>query len=68
MKAGGYHSADIRRVHDDECKQARNRQGDNQFEETTEQERAEVHCAKNKKTVSGIPENLTVAILAHACP
>jgi hypothetical protein len=68
MKAGGDCFADIRRVHDDECKQARNRQSNNQFEETTEQERAEVHCANNKKTVGGIPESLTVAILAHTCP
>jgi hypothetical protein len=68
MKAGGERSVDIRRVHDDEGKQARNCQANHQFEETTEQERAEVNRAKNKKTVSGIPENLTAAVLAHGCP
>jgi hypothetical protein len=65
MKAGGESSIDIRRVHDDERKQARNRQANHQFEETAEQERTEVDRAKNKKTVSGIPDNL---VLAHACP
>lgn len=68
MQAGGERSVDIRRVHDDECKQARQGHTNHQFEDTAEQERAKVDCAKNKNTVSGIPENLTAAVLSHACP
>jgi hypothetical protein len=55
-------------VHDDKRNQAGNRQGSDQLKEATEQEWTEVHRAKNKKTVSGVPEDLTVAIRAHACP
>jgi hypothetical protein len=68
LKAADYQSADVRRVHDDKCNQAGNRKGSDQLKEATEQEWTEVHSAKNKKTVSGVPEDLTVAIRAHASP
>jgi hypothetical protein len=68
VKAGGDRSVDIRRAHHDERKQTRNCQRDKKFEETTEKQRAEVDHAKNKNTVSGVPEYLTAAVSAHACP
>ena len=68
MKARGDRSVDILRVHDDERKQAPNRQANHEFEETTDQERTEVHCAKNKNAVSGIPHDLAAVVPVHACP
>jgi len=55
-------------VHDNKRKQASKRQGSDQLEEAASQEWTKIHHAKNKKTESGIGENLAAAIPAHGCP